>query len=221
MKNKAARAPELQPIGAVVVIPLRLDFGCGRTKLDGWEGIDSIDFGQKHVLNIAEQSKAWYRQNHEFMTGDRETPPDVPRYLAWPFADGSVDEVRSSHFVEHLTGEQRVFFFSELYRVMKVGATAQIVTPNWSHSCAYGDPTHQWPPMSSWFTLYLNEQWRAVNAPHAGFACDFDWGIAGGWDASIEMRNAETKAVMMDKNTNCFRDLIATLTKRPPSAPAP
>ena len=189
-KGSVLRAIEL-PVTAsepVVTEPLRLDIGCGKTKMDGWEGVDSIDFGQKHVH-------------------------DIRKGLPW-IADGSVSEVRSSHFVEHLTGTERIAFFNELYRVMKVGATAQIVTPNWSHACAYGDPTHQWPPMSQWYPLYLNKAWRDVNAPHAPYTCDFDHVVAGSWDQSIEGRNAEHKQFAMNSYTNAWRDLIVTLTKK-------
>lgn len=171
----------------VVSPPLRLDVGCGKNTPEGWVGIDAIDFGQKHVLDVRK---------------------------GIPYPDDSVDEVRSSHFVEHLTGTERIAFFNELYRVMKNGATAQIVTPNWSHSCAYGDPTHQWPPMSQWYPLYLHKEWRAANAPHAPYTCHFDHVIAGSWDASIEGRNPETKSMMMNNYTNAWRDLIVTLTCR-------
>lgn len=189
-KGQILRAVELPPtaVEPVPSEPLRLDIGCGKTKMDGWEGIDSIDFGQKHVH-------------------------DVRRGLPW-LADCSVSEVRSSHFVEHLTGSERIEFFNELYRVMKPGATALIVTPNWSHACAYGDPTHQWPPMSQWYPLYLNKAWRDGNAPHAAYTCDFDHTVAGSWDASIEGRNPETKSMMMNSYTNAWRDLIVTLTRK-------
>jgi hypothetical protein len=109
---------------------------------------------------------------------------------------------------------ERISFFNELYRVMKPNATALIVTPNWSHSCAYGDPTHQWPPMSQWYPLYLHREWRAANAPHAPFTCHFDHTIAGSWDQSIESRNAEFKQFAMANYVNNWRDLIVTLTKR-------
>ena len=221
-KGAILRVAEL-PVGAtesVVAEPLRLDIGCGKTKMDGWEGIDSIDFGQKHVFSVAEQDKLWYRQNHEFLMGDRDTPPVVPRYKAWPIADDSVSEVRSSHFVEHLDWDARVHFFNELYRVMKKGATAQIVTPNWSHSCYYGDPTHK-APLSQWYPLYLNKAWRDSNAPHDdsqyvkdAYKCDFDHVVAGSWDAAIEGRNAEHKQFAMNSYTNAWRDLIVTLTRK-------
>jgi len=169
--------------------PLRLDVGCGKTTPDGWVGIDAIDFGQKYVH-------------------------DVRKGL--PFEDNSVDEVRSSHFVEHLTGTERIAFFNDLWRVMKDGATALIITPNWSHSCAYGDPTHQWPPMSQWYPLYLHKEWRAVNAPHAPYTCHFDHTVAGSWEATLEAKNMEYRTFAMNNWTNSWRDLICTLTCRKP-----
>ena len=167
--------------------PLKIDIGCGRSTPEGWEGIDSIDFGQKHIYDVRS---------------------------GLHYADSSVDEARSSHFVEHLTGAERVAFFNDLYRVLKEGATALIITPNWSHACAYGDPTHQWPPMSPWWPLYLHRDWRAGNAPHVGYTCHFDHVIAGSWDESIALRNPETRSMMMNNYTNTWRDLIITLTKR-------
>lgn len=164
-----------------------IDIGCGKNPKAGFVGIDSIDFGQKHVL-------------------------DVRKGL--PFKANSVDEVHSSHFVEHLTGAERIPFFDELYRVMKPGAVATIITPNWSHACAYGDPTHQWPPMSAWYPLYLNKEWRDTQAPHAPYICDFNHTVAGSWDVRLNGRNPEYTQAAMNNETNAWRDLIVTLTKK-------
>jgi SAM-dependent methyltransferase len=177
-QKKLALAPEL----------VKLDFGCGPRPKEGFQGIDILDFGQTHKLDV------------------RKTP--------WPWEDSSVSEAHASHFVEHLTGEERVDFFNELYRVLLPGASALIVTPNWSHSCAYGDPTHKWPPMSGWWPLYLSKGWRKDNAPHVGYVCDFDFIIAGGWDQRLEPRNAEFKTFAMNNYVDSLRDLIVTLTKR-------
>ena len=215
-KGSVLRKVELsQPAGEpVVAAPLRLDLGCGKNTPEGWEGVDAIDFGQKHVFSLVKENKKWYRQNHEYRLGDRELPPDEPQFVSWPWADNSVDEVRTSHFLEHLTNVERVFFFNELYRVMKKDATALIVTPNWSHACAYGDPTHQWPPMSQWFPLYLHKDWRATNGPHSGYTCHFDHVIAGSWDAGLETKTMEVRQFAMGNYINGWRDLIVTLTKR-------
>lgn len=184
VKKSVVVVPQGTPAPAA---PLRVDIGCGKTTPEGWEGVDSLDFGQKWMHDVRD---------------------------GLPFKDGTVDEVRSSHFVEHLTGAERVAFFNELYRVMKPNATALIITPNWSHACAYGDPTHQWPPMSQWWPLYLHRDWRASNAPHVGFTCHFDHVIAGSWDPTQEVRNMEQRTFAMHNYTNAWRDLIVTLTKR-------
>jgi hypothetical protein len=108
---------------------------------------------------------------------------------------------------------------------MKVGATAQIITPHWSNACAYGDPTHQWPPMSEWYAFYLNKLWREggkdangniqpANAPHAAYTCDFDYVIAGSWDQRLVGRNPEFVQSSMNQQINAWRDLIITITKR-------
>lgn len=171
-----------------MVKELKLDIGCGKVKEKGWSGIDAIDFGQKHVHDVRE---------------------GLPM-----FKDNSVDEIRSNHFVEHLTGAERIAFFNECYRVLKPEAKMTVITPCWSHACAYGDPTHQWPPMSPWYPLYLNKEWRDGNAPHTSYTCNFDYVIAGSWDQSIDSRNQEYKQMAMNTQINAWRDLIVTFVKK-------
>lgn len=168
---------------------VKLDIGCGKNKQPGYIGIDAIAFeGVDVVMDVR---KKWDQ-----------------------YADASVDEVHCSHFVEHLTNSERINFWNELHRVLKKGAQARIITPHWSNACAYGDPTHQWPPMSEWAVYYLNKDWRDVNAPHAPLECDFDFVIGGSWDPWLETRNQETKMFAMGRYINSYRDLIITLTKK-------
>jgi hypothetical protein len=68
--------------------------------------------------------------------------------------------------------------------------------------------------MSGWYPLYLNKQWRTVNAPHVGYTCDFDWTIAGSWDERLNSRNAEFKTFAMNNYMDSLRDIIVTLVKR-------
>lgn len=171
------------------VEPLKLDIGCGINKREGFIGCDIQQFaGVDRVLDV------------------REIP--------WPWDSESVDEVVCAHFVEHLTGTERIPFFNELCRVLKTGASAQIITPDWSNACAYGDPSHQWPPMSGWYPFYLNAEWRKVNAPHVDYTCDFDFVVGGSWDQWLETRNMEFRMFSMQHYINSQRDLIVTLTKR-------
>lgn len=169
-------------------LPLKLDLGAGKRTREGFLGVDIRSFDGVDIIADLSQD--------------------------WPWADNSVDEINSSHFVEHLTGNQRIHFFNEMYRVMKKGATAFIATPDWSNDCAYGDPTHQWPPLSRWYPLYLNKEWRDREAPHVGYTCDFDYVIGGSWDEWLSVRNQEFQFFATSHYTNALRDLCVTLTKR-------
>lgn len=169
--------------------PLRLDLGCGPNKREGFTGVDCLPFdGKVDVVHDLTKS--------------------------WPWKDGTVDEVHCSHFLEHLNNPQRVHFYNELYRVMRKDAKAQIIVPHWSSGRAYGDPTHQWPPVVEFSWYYLDKPWREVNAPHTGLNCDFlaTWGynVAPQWQA----RNQETQMFGINHYREVAQDMIAALVKR-------
>lgn len=174
---------------------IKLDLGCGPHKREGFEGVDSIKFpGVDHVVDI------------------RKTP--------WPWKDGSVSEAHASHFVEHLTAQERVTFVNELYRVLVPGGTCQIIVPHWNSCRAYGDPTHMWPPVSEFWFYYLSKDWRKDNAPHddiqwspKGFNCHFDatWGYSMRPD--IVSRSQEYQQFAMSNYKEVCMDIIATLKK--------
>ena len=206
-------------------LPLKLDLGCGRNKQAGFHGVDTMPFnGVDSVWDL--RVSPWrlvnvtYQDTGERVDGDGATTTvgiADKKYAdkEWPIIpDDSVDEAFSSHFVEHLTGTERIHFFNELGRVLKKGAKATIITPDWSHACAYGDPTHQWPPMSSWYALYLNKGWRDQNAPHVSYTCDFDWAHGASWDEWLNVRNNETKMFAMARYINSTRDLHVNLVKK-------
>lgn len=175
--------------------PIKLDFGCGPHKREGFKGVDQFEFvGVDYVLDI------------------RKTP--------WPWKDESVSEAYASHFVEHLTGEERVQFANELYRVLIPGGTCQIIVPHWASCRAYGDFTHKWPPISEFWFYYLNADWRKDNAPHCdgkinpdGFRCHFaaSWGYSMRGDLAV--RNQDYQQFAMQNYKEVCEDTIATLTK--------
>jgi hypothetical protein len=170
------------------VAPLKLDLGCGPNKREGFTGVDAIKFPNVDLVH------------------------DLRK--VWPWKDNTVDEVHCSHFLEHLTGTERIHFYNELYRVMKSEAKAQIIVPHWSSGRAYGDLTHQWPPVVEFSFYYLDKGWRSVNAPHCGLECDFlaTWGysITPQWQA----KNQETQMFGVNHYREVAQDLIATLVKR-------
>jgi SAM-dependent methyltransferase len=168
---------------------LKLDLGCGKNKKADHVGVDSRAFeGVDQVVDL-------------------KGP--------WPWPDDSVDEVNASHVVEHFGAMERVHFVNELHRVLKKGAKAFVAVPHWCSQRAYGDMTHQWPPVSEFWFYYLNKDWRAVNAPHNDFyTCDFDatWGYALRPD--IGTRNQEFQMFAMQNYKEACMDIIATLAKK-------
>jgi hypothetical protein len=153
------------------------------------------------------------------------------------FVDGILTH-NCSHFLEHLTQQERVHFANELYRVLvpgvyqggaPVAGFARIITPHWCAARAYGDPTHRWPPVSEWMYYYWNRIWRmgdpamgaGPNAPHAdmehnpeGYNCDFDWNIAGSFNPALMVKSDGFKQDAVQWFKEAFQDTIATMTSR-------
>lgn len=166
---------------------LKLDLGCGKNPREGFEGVDAMDFGQPHKVDLRK---------------------------SWPWADGSVEEAVCSHFVEHLTGPERIHFVNELYRVLIPEGRCQIIVPHWASARAYGDLTHQWPPVSEWWFYYLSKQWREQNAPHNdAYTCNFaaTWGY--NLHPSLGVRNQEYQQYAVQNFKEAAQDLIATLVR--------
>jgi hypothetical protein len=174
---------------------MKLDIGCGKNKREGFHGVDQYAMeGVDTVLKIGSAK--------------------------WPWKANSVDEVHCSHFLEHLTQVERVHFMNEAFRVMKPGAKATIITPHWASNRAYGDMTHQWPPVAEMFYYYLKHEWRMTQAPHTdkkwnpqGFTCNFaaTWGYSFGPELGV--RNQEYVQFALQNYKEAAQDLHATLVK--------
>jgi len=78
---------------------IKLDLGCGKNKIHGYIGID-IDSNSDADI--------------------------VTSVLELPFAKDSVDEIHSSHLVEHFNPSEAQRFFDEIYRVLKIGGKAYL-----------------------------------------------------------------------------------------------
>jgi hypothetical protein len=103
---------------------------------------------------------------------------------------------------------------------MAVGAKATIITPHWASNRAYGDPTHQWPPVAEMAFFYLSQEWRNTQAPHTdikwnpdGFTCNFNasWGYSFGND--LANRNQEYVQFALQNYKEAAQDLHATIIK--------
>jgi len=174
---------------------LRIDIGCGKNKREGFLGVDQFAMdGVDVVMDVRQR---------------------------WPWDDNSVDEAHCSHFLEHLTGNERVVFMNELYRVLKPDAKATIITPHWGSQRAYGDFTHQWPPVSEMFYAYLSSDWRSSQAPHtdsrwnsAGYSCNFECTYGFGLHPSLYDMSEADRQEYMQWNKEAIADMVATLIKK-------
>jgi hypothetical protein len=177
---------------------IRLDLGCGPNKKGAdWVGVDRIKFDNVDVVC------------------DFGSEP-------WPWDDASVEEIHSSHTLEHLTNFnekwERIHFFNEAFRVMKPMGKMTLIFPHWASNRFYGDPTHK-EPWSEMSFYYLDTLWRTQNAPHTdikhnpnGYDCNWNctWGYTMRQDLGV--RNQEYQQFAMTNYKDAILDIIATCT---------
>lgn len=93
----------------------------------------------------------------------------------WPWPDASIEAVNCSHFFEHVPNTKRARFMNELYRILKPEAQATLLTPHWASEGAYGDYTHEWPPIGKASYSYFDKPRRMrTGLTHYEATCDFD-----------------------------------------------
>ena len=173
---------------------LKLDLGSGPNPREGFIGVDTIKFPKVDIVMDLRDK--------------------------WIWEDDSVDEVHSSHTIEHLETWDRVHFYNELYRVMKKDAKATIWAPHWGSCRATGDPSHAWPPISEFSFYYLSKSWRDGNAPHVdiehnpkGYSCNFQVVWAYTLNPQLMTKNTEYQQFAMAWYKEAIYDIQATLTK--------
>jgi predicted SAM-dependent methyltransferase len=96
---------------------IKLNLGCASRPLQNYVNIDLSSSGElkKRYPNI-------------------EIPHDIEIYqydiFNLPYADGSVDEVRSDSLLEHLSFKEEKLFFYEIKRVLKINGTLIFSVPD-------------------------------------------------------------------------------------------
>jgi SAM-dependent methyltransferase len=213
--------PNVIPINP---FPLRLDIGCGKSKRgptliedpngattdpsgkrfrsEPWTGVDSISFpGVDVVCNLSEREGS------------------IGPFKRWPFEDSSVEEIHSSHCIEHFDRIERVHVINEFYRILKPGCKATMIAPHWASGRAYGDPTHQWPPVAEFASYYWDKNWRDLNAPHDdikwnpfGYNCHFHATWAYCLHNEIIPKNQEYQMFALTFYKEAAQDIVFTLT---------
>jgi SAM-dependent methyltransferase len=136
---------------------MKLDIGCGTGKVGvDWVGVDISPACRPDVVM------------------DVLTDP-------WPWKE--VDEIRASHFIEHVPmtcwccrneRDPLIVFMEKCYDALKVGGKLTLIYPSCRSDSAYQDPTHR-RFISRHFVAYLNAPWRKqMGLSHYDIRTDFD-----------------------------------------------
>lgn len=146
---------------------LRLDLGSGAHPREGFTPVDREKVTCETVVC-------------DLVSGDR-----------WPWADSSVDELSSSHFIEHIPADEvwcvrsqqgsvvgyqkdrLLWFFDEAFRVIKPGGLFHLTWPALKSTDAFRDPTHRrFIPLE--MLHYLSTEGRAaMGLQHYGATCNW------------------------------------------------
>lgn len=107
---------------------MKLNLGCGDVAPDGWENVDNAVGARLRKIPVLG------RICGRFLHSDW-SPSIVLHDLRkrFPWADGSVDYVYSSHSLEHLTRSDGEHAVREIFRVLRPGGIARIVMPDLRH----------------------------------------------------------------------------------------
>jgi len=131
---------------------MKLNFGCGHQKKEGFVNIDCYDTGKQDLV--------------------------LDLNNLWPWEENSVDEVHMIHFLEHLSPDptERISFMRQLYHVCKDKAKIKIIVPHPRHDNFLNDPTHVWAITEETFNLFdleKNKFWRDNGYSNSTFAIEY------------------------------------------------
>lgn len=178
---------------------LKLDIGCGRRCAPGFDGVDAAELeGVVHRVDLFQ--------------------------YPWPFEDGSVAEIYSNNFVEHIPHYRPEYdgqdgwwmFFGELYRICRPDAKLTIVHPYAMNARADWDPTHERRIHEvTWY--YLSREWRA-NQQIDHYGADVDFEVititALGVNDAVMLRNEAAQTFSRTHYWNVVSDLQVDLRCR-------
>lgn len=201
MAKKKKQAPPVKELPL-----LKLDLGCGDNIHKGPNG---EDLGFVGVDKYKTSSTTYLVDLFKFPWTDSN---------GHTFKDSIVDELFAGNFIEHIPARTRPRFFEEAWRVLKVGSLFTIVCPYWSSFRAYGDFTHEWPPICEFSFLYWNKNWREQNKLTHGeydIKCDFDFTYGYNLDGEFIPKHEEQRNYAVKHLVNSATDIQVTLIKRP------
>jgi len=163
MPKKKPTVRKTKPLILRETPPLRLDLGSGPRPKDGFKGVDIVPGVTDFEWNLCGGTR-------------------------WPWDDNSVDELHSSHFIEHIDAwslnlaeahqkphriDALYYFLDEAFRIAKPGAVFTVIWPALQSVRAFQDPTHRrFIPAES--TIYWSIDGRkAMGQEHLGVKCNW------------------------------------------------
>jgi hypothetical protein len=159
MKAKKKAQARKKPLILRETPLLKLDLGSGPRPAEGFLGVDVVPGQTDYTFDLC--------------SGED-----------WPFRIDSVDELRSSHFIEHIDAgyvrtkyDQRIdallFFFDEAFRIAKPGAVFTVQWPALQSVRAFQDPTHRRFIPAEAITYLSREGRKAMGVEHYGATCNW------------------------------------------------
>lgn len=200
----------------------KLDLGCGLNPKEGCEGVDIRGDKAKHKVDLFT--------------------------FPWPFEDESIDEIHTSHFMEHIPadvvrerdiagaphheilpevrerflGQDMLFaFMDECYRILKPRGWMFVTVPSGRSVRGFMDPTHRRFFMQETF-LYFNRDWRKLNGlEHYIARCHFapDFGFTMLNEEAVRAQPVQDERVRTLWNIQW--DIVGKMQKDPPPMPTP
>ncbi len=118
-----------------------LDMGCGRNKRPGAIGMDRVKLPEVDLVHDLNQ-----------------TP--------YPIKDNLFDEVYATHVIEHMDSVLAVM--EEIHRICRPHARVTLITPHYTDSISWQDPTHQWH-LNSYSFNYFEPSYHTNHYTQARF----------------------------------------------------
>lgn len=198
MAKKTKKKEEVVSTEVVATAPVRIDFGCGQNCTVGQDGVKYIGVDEVKLDGV-------------------DVVHDLTSF-PYPFEDGTVDEIVSNHFVEHLTGEEFMAHMDECWRMLKPGGKMRLTHPYCFSERAFQDPTHKtFIPAARY--LYFDKNWRKANKlDHYPIVSDFEFQVYVSYHndkgENWTLKAEPTRNFAMGHYVNVVADLIVHLTKR-------
>lgn len=112
---------------------MKLNLGCGSHVAEGWNNVDNAlgaRLAKLPFFRILNKRLGLFKLDWD----DRIVIHDLRTRFPWN--DGTVDAIYSSHTLEHLTRSEGRHFLRECHRVLKESGVIRIVVPDLAHFVA-------------------------------------------------------------------------------------